>query len=162
MEIMHTGLLPESLMIDLPEVDAEHEEVFIRIESLKNACFEVDYDPIGDFESLMDFFVRHFATEERIARQNGLAFSEHIATHRKSLRVLNKALDEVRSGGRDAYSFLRYIELWFERHINELDKPFAASLQSRRRYRPFPMPAAARFPELQAGLTAFSDSRFSA
>lgn len=151
MEITHAGLLPESLVIDLPEVDAQHEEVFIRVESLKNACFEIDYDPVGDFESLLTYFAQHFATEERIAQQNGLEFSEHIKTHQKSLRVLNKALDEVRTGERDPYTFLRYIELWFERHINDLDKPFAASLQSIRRYRPFPMPARTGFRQLQAG-----------
>jgi len=151
MEIAHAGLLPESLVIDLPEVDAQHEEVFVRIESLKNACFEIDFDPVGDFENLLSYFAHHFATEERIAQQSGLEFSEHIKTHRKSLRVLGKALDEVRSGERDPYTFLRYIELWFERHINDLDKPFAASLQSVRRYRPFPVSASIGFRELQAG-----------
>lgn len=159
METMHAGLLPESLVINLPEIDAQHEEIFIRIESLKTACFEIDYDPIGDFESLLTYFAHHFASEERIAQQNGLEFSEHIKTHRKGLRVLNKALDDVRSGARDAYSLLRYIELWFERHINEQDKPFAASLQPRRRYRFFPVQADVGFPELQPGLAAFYAGR---
>lgn len=140
MEIMHVGLLPESLVIDLPEVDVQHEEIFIRIESLKAACFDSDYDPIGDFESLMNFFEHHFATEERIARDGGLEFSEHIKAHRKGFRALNRALDDVRRGLRDAYSLLRYIELWFERHISEQDKPLADSLRVLRRYRPFPMP----------------------
>ena len=144
MESMHAGLLPESLVIDLPEVDAQHEEIFIRIESLKVACFEIEYDPIGDFETLLHYFAHHFATEERIAEQNGLEFSEHIETHQKSLRVLNKALHDVRSGVRDAYSLLRYIELWFERHINDMDKPLATSLQSPRRYRSIPMQVGAR------------------
>jgi hemerythrin-like metal-binding protein len=162
MEIMHVGLLPESLVVDLPEVDAQHEEIFIRIESLKSACFDIDYDPLGDFETLLAFFDHHFATEEHIAQQGGLEFSDHIKTHRKGLRALKRALDDVRSGTRDAYSLLRFIELWFERHINEQDKPFAASLQSPRRYRPFPMPIDAGFLDYQAGLTAFCDSRSSA
>lgn len=162
MEISRAGLLPESLVIDLPEVDAQHEEIFIRIESLKSACFDIDYDPIGDFETLLDFFVHHFATEERIAQQGGLEFSDHVKTHRKGLRVLNRALDDVRSGTRDAYSLLRYIELWFERHINDQDKLLATSLQSPRRYRPFPMPINTGFQELQSRITAFSDSRYSA
>lgn len=136
MEQMLAGLLPESLVIDLPEVDAQHEEIFIRIESLKAACFEIDYDPLGDFESLLRVFEHHFATEERIALQNGLEFSEHCKTHRVSLRMVHKALDEVRDGVRDAYSFLRFIELWFERHINEQDKPFAVSLHHPLYYRP--------------------------
>jgi hemerythrin-like metal-binding protein len=162
MDIMHVGLLPESLVIDLPEVDAQHEEIFIRIESLKSACFDIDYNPLGDFETLLAFFEHHFATEERIAKQGGLEFSDHIKTHGKGLRVLNKALDDVRSGARDAYSLLRYIELWFERHINEQDKLFAASLQSSACYRPSRMPVDAGFLDYKAGLTAFCDSRYSA
>lgn len=145
MENMFAGLLPESLVIDLPEVDAQHEEIFIRIESLKAACFEIDYDPIGDFESLLHVFELHFATEERIAQQNGLEFSEHSKVHRISQRMVHKALDEVRAGVRDAYSFLWFIELWFERHINELDKPFATSLQAPRRYRSASIQASASF-----------------
>ncbi len=139
MEIMFTGLLPDALVINLPEIDAQHEEIFGRIEALKAACLESDDVPIEEFESLEAFFVFHFATEERIAREAGLDFSEHTRIHQKNQRVLKKALEEVRSGARDAYSFMRYVELWFERHIIEYDQPFAASLRPRKRYRAVPM-----------------------
>lgn len=135
MEILFTRLLPEALVIGLPEVDAQHEEIFSRIESLKEGCLEHCHAPFLEFESLMAFFAHHFATEERIAEQAGLDFSEHKKAHRTNLRVLKKALDEVRSGTRDGYSFMRYIELWFERHIIEYDQPFAASLRPRKRHR---------------------------
>ena len=32
------------------------------------------------------------------------------------------------SGQRDVFSFLRYLEIWFERHIREEDRPFANDL----------------------------------
>jgi len=139
MEIMFTGLLPDALVIALPEVDAQHEEIFGRIEALKAACLEGGDVPFEEFESLEAFFEQHFATEERIAQQAGLDFSEHTRIHQKNQRVLKKALEEVRSGTRDAYSFMRYVELWFERHIIEYDQPFAASLRPRKRYRAVPM-----------------------
>lgn len=82
MEIMLKNLLPEALVIDLPEVDAQHEEIFTRIE-----------------------------------------------------RLASKALNEVRRGASDTYSFLRYVECWFERHILEEDKPFGVRLKSHLRDR---------------------------
>lgn len=129
------GLLPEALIVELPEIDGQHEEIFMSIELLKAVCFEGGHLPIEEFESLHALFAYHSATEEKIAEQAGLEFSEHARIHRTNLRVLKKALDEVRSGVRDGYSFMRYVELWFERHIIEYDQPFAASLQLGRRSR---------------------------
>ena len=44
--------------------------------------------------------------------------------------MLRRALTEVRSKARDAHSFLRYCEYWFERHIAEDDRLFISILQS--------------------------------
>lgn len=135
MEGMMSGLLPEALLIDHSELDSQHEEIFVRIESLKALCFENGYLPFDRFEALLACFGEHFATEERIAQEAGLEFSLHTRTHRANLRVMHRALDEVREGVRDVHSFLRYVEFWFERHIIQDDKPFAASLRARARHR---------------------------
>lgn len=130
MEMMFTGLLPEALMINLPEVDAQHEEIFVRIESLKIAYFEGNNPGFEIFDDLLTFLGHHFATEERIAQQAGLEFCLHTKAHHDSLYMLSKALDEVRRGAGDVYSVLRYVECWFERHILEEDMPFGAQLKS--------------------------------
>lgn len=130
MESELTGCLPEILVIDLPEVDAQHEEIFRRIESLKTACFEDDCLPINQVDGLLEFLAHHYATEERIAEQAGLEFTLHARIHRINLRSMKKGLDEVHHGVRDVHSFLRYVEFWFERHILEHDKPFFVLLQS--------------------------------
>lgn len=130
MEADFANLLPESLQVDFPEVDVQHEQVFCCIEALKAVCFENDYLPIQQFEALLSFLEHHFATEERIAEQAGLDFALHARTHRCNLRALRKGLDEVFHGTRDVYSFLRYVEFWFERHILEYDKPFITRLHA--------------------------------
>lgn len=124
------SLLPEALLVDLPEIDAQHEDIFSRIESLKVACFESDYVPIDEFHALLDVFEQHFATEERIAAEAGLDFADHAKIHANTLRLLWKAFGDVINGGHDAHSFLRFTEYWFERHIREDDQAFAAALQS--------------------------------
>jgi len=127
---MLTRLLPQALVIDQPEIDVQHEQIFTRIESLKIACVESTNQVLEIFDDLLLFLGEHFATEERIAQESGLEFSGHAKTHRDSLYMLSKALDEVRRGVRDVHSFLRFIEYWFERHILEEDKPFGVRLKS--------------------------------
>jgi len=127
---MISSLLPEALLVGQPEVDAQHEEIFVRIESLKALCVDSDALPLARFDDLLALFAEHFATEERIARAAGLEFSQHARTHRANLQVIARALAEVRQGVRDVHSFLRYVEFWFERHIVQDDQPFAASLRS--------------------------------
>jgi hemerythrin-like metal-binding protein len=130
MRSYRSGLLPEALLVDLPEIDAQHEEIFNGIESLKSACFESVHVSIGGFDALLDLFAQHFATEERIAEEAGIDFTDHASIHENTLRLLRKGLDEVLSGSQDAHSFLRYVEYWFERHISEDDRLFASVLQS--------------------------------
>ncbi len=130
MEINLTGLLPEALLIDLPEIDPQHEEIFRRIESLKLACIGSGPIPFEDFDSLLAYLKYHFGSEERIANELGIDFLDHAAVHRDNLQALRKAFDEVRGGARDVHSFLRYAEYWFERHIAEEDKPFATKVRS--------------------------------
>lgn len=130
MKVRNAGLLPEALLVDLPEIDAQHEEIFHRIEALKTTCFESSYVPIDEFHALLDFFATHFATEERIAADAGLDFTDHARIHDDTLRLLQKALGDVITGTQDVHSFLRYAEYWFERHISEDDRLFISLLQA--------------------------------
>jgi len=129
-EVKLSGLLPEALLIDLPEIDAQHEEIFRRIESLKTACFGSGPVSFAEFESLLDYLDYHFASEERTAKAVGVDFTGHATVHRDNLHALQKAFAEVRNGARDVHSFLRYAEYWFERHIAVEDRPFAASVKN--------------------------------
>ncbi len=129
MKIQGAGLLPEALVVDYLVIDAQHEAIFAYIETLKEAYFRNNYLPIDELERLLNSLEKHFTTEEEIAAEAGVDFLEHIRVHRDDLKAVKIALDSVRSGASDAYSFLRYVELWFERHIILHDKPVAAGLQ---------------------------------
>lgn len=132
MEERRTGLLPEILVVDWPPIDAQHEHLFLSIESLKAACVGVSCLPIDDFGQLLDELERHFGYEEKLAAQVGVEFSQHISVHRDNLLSLRDALEVVASGISDAYSFLRYLEFWFERHIIQYDQAFIDELQRKK------------------------------
>ncbi len=130
MEIYVAGLLPEALWVDLPQIDQQHEEIFRRISSLKAECLESGFAAADGFAALLDLFAQHFATEQMLADEAAVDFSEHAKIHRDTLRILDKALSEVFAGGQNVYSLLRYSEYWFERHIGEDDRLFVSALRS--------------------------------
>ncbi len=130
MDVRLVAMLPKALLIDLPEIDAQHEEIFRRIERLKAASYGSEPTPREDFDSLFNYLKYHFDTEESVALQAGAPFAEHARVHRDNLNTLRKALREVDKGRRDEHSLLRFIEYWFERHINEEDRPFAARVRA--------------------------------
>ena len=53
------GLLPDALLIDLPEIDAQHDQIFGRIEALKAACYGSGPAPLEDFQGLLDYPVSY-------------------------------------------------------------------------------------------------------
>ncbi|MBN8514580.1 hemerythrin family protein [Accumulibacter sp.] len=106
MEYTLTGLLPTALLIDLPEIDVQHEEIFRRIEMLKTSSFGNGPASLDEFHSLLDYLEWHFASEERVARQLGIDFADHARVHDDNLRTLRKALAAVHDGRFARCSFL--------------------------------------------------------
>jgi len=136
MENHSTDMLPQALLIGLPTIDAQHENIFRRIESLKESCYGNGPDSLDEFASLLNYLEFHFASEEALAKTLGVDFFDHSTVHRNNLQSLHRAFDSVRNGTRDVHSFLRYAEYWFERHIAEEDKPFAARVHARNQQTP--------------------------
>lgn len=128
MNMTKTRMLPESLILDVPHVDAQHESLFCCIQHLKFQCIETNELSQTLLNALLDDLREHFHTEEAIARAAEFDFFEHTEMHSQTLKALNSWSDLILSGQRDIFSFLRYIEAWFERHIREEDLPFAKQL----------------------------------
>jgi hemerythrin-like metal-binding protein len=122
------GLLPEALVLGIPHVDAQHESIFCCVENLKFFCIESNALPSSIIHDLLDDVREHFRTEEAIARSARLDFAEHAEMHRQTLIAMSDWAELVLSEQRDVFSFLRYLEAWFERHIRDEDLPFAIQL----------------------------------
>ena len=131
MDNVRCGLLPLELMVEHRELDMQHDEIFGYIEFLKAASLEPGGLTPEDLQVLSDRFTHHFADEQRLAKEAMIEFSEHAQEHAKNLRLFNKARDEMCAGKLDLRTFLRYLEYWFEHHINEYDKPLGARLAER-------------------------------
>jgi len=131
MDNMLRGLLPEEMLTDHLGMDLQHEEIFSRIEYLRNSETDDDALLIPALSSLLTYLAEHFAMEEQLAAEGGVEFSTHARDHAENLRLFHKALGEVKRGSMPPRMFLRYIDYWFEHHINMLDRPFAQHLVGR-------------------------------
>lgn len=121
--------LPSALIVNIPEMDDQHADLFARLSKLKDICIEANALPSGEAESILETLRVHCATEERLAKESGLIFTEHAKKHKSMLTAITKAIKEVQEGKIDVFSVLRYVEYWFERHITEEDLNLARNLQ---------------------------------
>ena len=128
-----SGCLPVALMTGEAELDGQHDGIFSCIDRLKKLAFESEVLPPDEVRYLIDLLAEHFATEERLAKVANIEFLVHGQEHTRNLRLLERAVSELESGKLDRHTFLRYLEYWFEQHINDFDKRFAARLKDARK-----------------------------
>lgn len=121
--------LPDSLVLNVPELDDQHAALFARLSKLKSLCIEANCLPTDQAEALLESLRVHCATEEALALEAGLDFSIHAGKHQAMLKGIAKTLEQVRQEHMDVYSLIRYIEYWFERHIREEDMALGVELQ---------------------------------
>lgn len=121
--------LPRELLVDVPVIDRQHDDLFTQFEALKAICIERNVLPSAEAEALVDTLEVHFATEEKFALDAGIDFGRHGEKHRKMLASVRKMLANVIAGELDAFSLIRYLDYWFERHIREEDQVLGRSLQ---------------------------------
>lgn len=121
--------LPDSLVLNVPELDDQHAELFARLSNLKSLCIEANCLPNEQAEALLESLRVHCATEEALALEASLDFAVHAGKHQAMLKGIAKTLEHVRQERMDVYSLIRYIEYWFERHIREEDMALGLELQ---------------------------------
>lgn len=121
--------LPNALVIDVPEIDLQHAQLFAQLEAFKASCVEHNAFMSQEAEEIFRTLVDHCETEERLAAVAGLDFRRHGEKHRAMLNGIRKRLDAMEHPEADVYGLIRYVEYWFERHIKEEDKNLGENLR---------------------------------
>lgn len=123
-----SSYLPNALVLDTPEIDHQHAQLFEKLEIFKASCVDHNAFMAQEAEEIFGTLVHHCQTEERLAGEAGLDFRSHGDKHRAMLAGIRKRLDAMEHPEADVYGLIRYIEYWFERHIKEEDRNLADSL----------------------------------
>ena len=122
------AMLPQSLRVNIPEIDLEHDALFSFLEGFKEYCFDQSPMPQDRRNALYQLLVSHFETEERLAVAASIDFSGHEEAHEKMLETVSQTLNQMASNNSDLYSLIRYIGYWFEIHILRYDLTLAKCL----------------------------------
>lgn len=120
--------VPETLVLDVPEIDTEHEAIFHLLACLKASHLEAKPLDTRLAEQMLAELREHFATEERLAREAHQDFRAHTQKHEELLQLVGKLLAMTLEGQGNVFCLLRYVEYWCERHIGEEDRHLVSRL----------------------------------
>lgn len=116
-------------VLNVPKMDEEHNELFGRLDNLKMHSFGSSEVLQQEADALCNCLIKHFKTEQKLADAAGIDFTDHAQLHEKMFAVVSLSLKQIYLGQGDVFALIKYIHLWFERHIQETDARFAAELQ---------------------------------
>ena len=115
-----------ALAIGVPEIDHQHQELFLRIERLVEG---VGRGNAADVERLLEFLgqyvVKHFGAEERwMLRSAYPDYTRHKAEHERFIRDYEHMTREFREQGPNVLAGIRmnnWIAEWLRQHISRSD-----------------------------------------
>ena len=119
--------------IGIPEIDAQHKQLFDCIDKLDSAATEEDRKLAAYYvlEELKDYVRIHFTVEEIVMRLFDYPGLEaHVAEHRAFAARLNELEQSVLKEHVHAEAS-RYLRNWLVKHIQGTDKHYANHLLGR-------------------------------
>jgi len=125
-----------ALAIGVPEIDQQHQELFIRIERLVRGITIGDRDEVGrTLEFLEEYVYRHFGDEERwMIRSAYPEYVRHKAEHERFIRDYEHMKMEYAQKGPTVLTGMRmnnWIAEWLKSHIGRSDMDLGRYLSTK-------------------------------
>jgi len=121
------------LLVHIPEIDRQHQELVARARDLHNAidAAKPRHELQARLSALVEFAEIHFRSEEKMMRAHGYdGYAPHAAEHAKLLEQIYLVRREFSSGKIDPCQALTlFIQVWMEQHVLGPDKQFAESVE---------------------------------
>lgn len=117
------------LAVGVEVLDGQHQELLDLINRLGDGLRSGrDFDELVEaLKDLVRYTEHHFATEERLMDELGLRSERHRSEHRRLLESLMGFTLRLDADG--VSHSAGFLQDWLFRHIDEVDRPFAASLR---------------------------------
>jgi hemerythrin len=125
----------EALSIGVPEIDAQHRELFRRVEGLLAAMRANDPGVLRLVNYLAGHVEVHFRAEEDLMSRLGYpGVAEHVAEHRAFLDEFERLEHAFAQEGATASLVLRlerWLTAWLAEHVSAMDGLLAAHVRQR-------------------------------
>ena len=133
------GLLlwDESLRINIEEIDIQHENLFNIINKLHDSLNSPDGDeePRPVLNSLLEFIMLHYATEEQWMKKFKYpGYEDHKAQHQEYVSKIKEFVRTYKTGKTTlpAKDILLSLAGWHSKHIIDYDKKFGRFVKKKR------------------------------
>jgi hemerythrin len=125
-----------SLAVGHAVIDAQHQELFRRLDALLGAMTKGDQAEVGRlFDFLASYVVEHFGAEERLMRETGYPdYAVHKAAHDRFVAEygeLRRVYDAGGGGAPLAIRLQNWAGDWLKAHIAGTDQALARHLAQR-------------------------------
>jgi len=112
-------------------IDGQHRHLLELIKRLQHALQGGTNleDLIASLKELVRYTEHHFATEERLMDEVGASAERHRGEHQRLLEALMRFTSKLDTTSVSDSS--HFLQDWLFRHIDEVDRPFAALLRTR-------------------------------
>ncbi|HET6923408.1 MAG TPA: bacteriohemerythrin [Anaeromyxobacteraceae bacterium] len=126
----------ESLEIGIPEIDQQHQELFLRLERLLRGIVGGEREEVGRLlEFLGHYVVSHFGAEERWMIQSGYPdYPHHKAEHDRFMQDFLRIQVEFEQKGPTVLMGMRvnnWVADWLRQHIIHVDMALGRFLAGR-------------------------------
>lgn len=127
----------EDLAVGMPEIDAQHQELFRKIDQLLGACIQCrGKEVVGEtIQFLGDYVIEHFGNEERYMKQfNYPESADHIKQHRQFIESFEELKKKFESDGPGTHIVImtnRAVVGWLNSHIRKVDKLLGEFLKTK-------------------------------
>jgi hemerythrin len=117
--------------VGIEVIDGQHRQLLELVNRLSDDLGAGrDFDQLVEsLRELVRYTEHHFATEERLMDEVGAGAERHRSEHRRLVDGLMRYTVSLDEGAVSRSS--RFLQDWLFRHIDEVDRPFAAFLRSR-------------------------------
>ncbi len=113
--------------------DKQHQELFTRVNALNDAVGGGNRMEIGDrLDSLVDYVVEHFQTEERLMEQRGYAgLDQHRREHDNLVNTCTDLRGRFHANEAEIEEgTLAFIKTWLDHHIPVIDRSYGPALSN--------------------------------
>lgn len=115
----------DELVIDVQEMDKQHETLVKKINVLVDAL-EADNFDVKLFDELAGFVVKHFEDEEAYMEKVGFpGLAGHKLIHKKLLSDVSGFREQIENKSVDKSKLNIFLAIWLKSHIKGIDKQYA-------------------------------------
>jgi hemerythrin len=111
--------------------DNQHQELFDRVNALNDAVSGGARSDIGNrLDSLVDYVVEHFQTEEKLMEERGYrGLDAHRQEHSQLVQTCADLQEKFHAGEADIEDgTMSFIKNWLDHHIPVIDKSYGSAL----------------------------------